>query len=59
MRRRNQSGKRGIEMYLIALLLIFFGAMIAVTLETNDTLRLPYAILWGSYMISIVLLFCA
>jgi len=46
-------------MYLIALLLIFFGAMIAVTLETNDTLRLPYAILWGSYMISIVLLFCA
>lgn len=43
-------------MYLIALLIMFIIAMLVLTFGTNDTLRLPYAILWGSFMISSVLI---
>lgn len=46
-------------MKLITLSFMLFVSTIAVTLETNDTLKLAYAILWGSFMISIALLFCA
>lgn len=43
-------------MYLFALLIIFSVAMATITFGTNDKLRLPYAILWGSFIISSVLM---